>query len=216
MKLDFGLSHTMLENIPSKWQSYQFGITYSVTLNREDLETSFAIRNTGPTEWDFQTLFHTYLAVDVSLQSCRYMTGSYGLEVRVWHEADKTPQDISQVTVSGLESAAYKDKTQGGKTVNGESEAITISGEVDRAYSSDPGQPIVVSESKKPKYEITRDLLSDVVVWNPWVEKAKSMPDFGPEDGYKKMICVETGSVAAWNTLEAGDTWEGGQRIRLL
>jgi len=55
-----------------------------------------------------------------------------------------------------------------------------------------------------------------VVVWNPWVEKAKGMADFGPEDGYKKMVCVETGSVAAWNTLEAGDTWEGGQRIKRL
>jgi len=128
----------------------------------------------------------------------------------------KTLQDISQVAVSGLESTAYKDKTQGGKTLNGESGAITISGEVDRAYTSDPAQPIVVTENSKPKYEITRDLLSDVVVWNPWVEKAKGMADFGPEDGYKKMICVETGSVAAWNTLEAGDTWEGGQRIRIL
>ena len=66
VKLDFGLSNTMLENIPSEWKKYQFGITYSVTLNKEDLETSFAIRNTGPTDWEFQTLFHTYLAVDVS------------------------------------------------------------------------------------------------------------------------------------------------------
>jgi len=59
-------------------------------------------------------------------------------------------------------------------------------------------------------------MLSDVVVWNPWDAKAKSMADFGPEDGWKKMVCVETGSVAQWNTLEAGDTWEGGQRIRTL
>ena len=58
----------MLENIPSEWRKYQFGITYSVTLNKEDLETSLAIRNTGPTDWEFQTLFHTYLAVDVSFQ----------------------------------------------------------------------------------------------------------------------------------------------------
>ena len=58
----------MLENIPSEWKKYQFGITYSVTLNKEDIETSLAIRNTGPTDWEFQTLFHTYLAVDVSFQ----------------------------------------------------------------------------------------------------------------------------------------------------
>ena len=67
VKLDFGLSNTMVGNIPSKWKTYQFGITYSVTLNKYDLETSLAIRNTGEQEWEFQTLFHTYLAVDVSL-----------------------------------------------------------------------------------------------------------------------------------------------------
>ena len=59
----------MLENIPSEWKKYQFGITYSVTLNKEDLETSLAIRNTGPTDWEFHTLFHTYLAVDVSFHA---------------------------------------------------------------------------------------------------------------------------------------------------
>lgn len=66
MKLDFGLSNSMLDDIPSKWKDYHFGITYSVTLNKDDLETSFAIRNTGEEEWEFQTLFHTYLAVGVS------------------------------------------------------------------------------------------------------------------------------------------------------
>lgn len=125
-------------------------------------------------------------------------------------------QDISTVSISGLESASYKDKTQGRKTVQGEQGAISISGEVDRTYSSDPSQPIIVAEKNQPKYEITRDLLSDVVVWNPWVDKAKGMADFGPQDGYKRMVCVETGSVATWNTLEAGDTWEGGQRIRTV
>ena len=57
----------MIKNVPSEWKNYEFGITYSVTLNREDLETSLAIRNTGKMDWEFQTLFHTYLAVDVSL-----------------------------------------------------------------------------------------------------------------------------------------------------
>lgn len=66
VKLDFGLSNTMLDDIPSQWKKYHFGITYSVTLNKDDLETSFAIRNTGEEDWEFQTLFHTYLAVDVS------------------------------------------------------------------------------------------------------------------------------------------------------
>ena len=73
-----------------------------------------------------------------------------------------------------------------------------------------------MSEKGAAEYEVTRDMLADVVVWNPWIEKAKGMADFGPEDGYKQMICVEAGSVSAWNSLEAGDAWEGGQRIKTI
>lgn len=93
---------------------------------------------------------------------------------------------------------------------------ISIESETDRIYNAPPEQAIKVLEHGKDRYELSRDMLSDVVVWNPWIEKAKGMADFGPEDGYKNMICVEAGSVSAWNTLEAGDTWEGGQRIKAL
>ena len=67
VKLDFGLSNTMLDKIPSEWKSYQFGITYSVTLGKDDLETTLAIRNTGEKDFEFQTLLHSYWAIDVSL-----------------------------------------------------------------------------------------------------------------------------------------------------
>jgi glucose-6-phosphate 1-epimerase len=33
------------------------------------------------------------------------------------------------------------------------------------------------------------------VVWNPWVEKAEQMPDFGGEE-FHQMVCVESGNVA--------------------
>lgn len=66
MKLDFGLSNNMLGDIPSEWKNYQFGITYSVTLGKDDLETTLAIRNTGEKDFEFQTLLHSYWAIDVS------------------------------------------------------------------------------------------------------------------------------------------------------
>ena len=122
-------------------------------------------------------------------------------------------QNISEVSVSGLEKVSFADKVGGGKKE--ESGAITISSEVDRVYHVDPSQEIVVAEKQKPRLEFTRDMLPDVVVWNPWIEKSKTMSDLAPEDAYKRFICVETGSVS-WNTLEAGDTWEGGQRIKAV
>ncbi|KAL8905942.1 MAG: hypothetical protein Q9207_002323 [Kuettlingeria erythrocarpa] len=170
-----------------KWK-YSFNLTYSVTLSQDNLETSLVVRNTGSSNYDFQVLFHSYFAVD----------------------------DISRTTVSGLEGAAFIDKTQGAKEVEPAQKPISISSETDRVYTIAAEKPITIAEDGIKRYEITRDMLNDVVVWNPWIEKAKGMADFGPEDGYKKMICVEAGSVSAWNTLEAGDTWEGGQRIKAL
>ncbi|KAL8787795.1 MAG: hypothetical protein Q9213_001982 [Squamulea squamosa] len=171
----------------SKWD-YQFNLTYSITLSQDSLETSLVVRNTGSSNYDFHVLFHTYLAIN----------------------------NISETTVTGLEKAAFKDKVQGGKEIQPAEKPISIDSETDRIYTTAPEQVIKILENGKDRYELTRDMLSDVVVWNPWIEKAKGMADFGPEDGYKKMICVEAGSVSAWNTLEAGETWEGGQRIKAL
>lgn len=56
----------MLDNVKSEWKDYQFGITYSVTLGREDLETGFAIRNTGSIDFEFKALLHSYWAIYVS------------------------------------------------------------------------------------------------------------------------------------------------------
>lgn len=54
------------DNLPSEWKNYSFGITYSVTLGKDGLETTLAIRNTGEKEFAFQTLLHTYFRIDVS------------------------------------------------------------------------------------------------------------------------------------------------------
>ena len=42
------------------------------------------------------------------------------------------------------------------------------------------------------------------------------MSDFGPEDGWKKMVCVEAGSVEGFARLEGGETWEGAQIVKAL
>lgn len=126
------------------------------------------------------------------------------------------PQDISHTTITGFESAPFHDKVLKNPTSPPAESPIKISSETDRVYTTDPSQLITVLENGKPRFEFTRDMLPDVVVWNPWEAKAKTMADFGPEGAYHHMVCVEAGSVSAWNTLEAGDTWEGGQRIKAI
>lgn len=73
--------------------------------------------------------------------------------------------------------------------------------------------PVTVVESGKTSFSILRDNLSNVVVWNPWIEKANGLGDFEPKEGYKNMLCIEPGSVSGWQTLEPGDAFEGAQTI---
>ena len=70
------------------------------------------------------------------------------------------------------------------------------------------------SEDGKPRFDITRDNIKDTVTWNPWIEKAKSMGDFAPDDGYKNMVCVEVGAVDGWQKLDKGEVFEGGMLVK--
>jgi glucose-6-phosphate 1-epimerase len=72
---------------------------------------------------------------------------------------------------------------------------------------------VSIIENGQPLFTITRKELNTVTVWNPWVENAKKMSDFGDEE-YKGMVCVEPGAVKSWSVLEGGDAWEGTQTIR--
>jgi glucose-6-phosphate 1-epimerase len=93
---------------------------------------------------------------------------------------------------------------------------VTITGEVDRVYKSIPQDTTTIVEGGSPRFDVVRDNLQDTVVWNPWKEKAASMGDFSPDDGYRNMICVEVGAVNGWQKLEKGEVFEGGQTIKSL
>ena len=43
---------------------------------------------------------------------------------------------------------------------------------------------------------MAKDCSNATVVWNPWIAKARQMPDFGDEE-YERMVCVESGNVAS-------------------
>ncbi|OAX84237.1 hypothetical protein ACJ72_01399 [Emergomyces africanus] len=192
VKLDFGLSTGMLsDKFKSDWP-YNFGLMYSVTLSKGSLGTSLQVQNKGPQPFDFQVLLHSYFKVE----------------------------DVTKVRILNLQSKTYTDKVLDASTHVESSPALAITQETDRVYQSlDPKVPILITNSddssdNKPLFSISRESLNDVVVWNPWIEKAKGMADFAPQDGYKNMVCVEAGSVVGWQTLEAGETWECGQVVK--
>lgn len=65
VKLDFGLSSSMLDEASRKKWPYEFGLVYSVTLGKGKLECQLHVQNKGDQSFEFQCLFHTYLVVKV-------------------------------------------------------------------------------------------------------------------------------------------------------
>jgi glucose-6-phosphate 1-epimerase len=119
------------------------------------------------------------------------------------------------VTVEGLESTPFLNKVPSTSEAPAANAPIAFTQETDRVYMNTAQRITTVLQDRKPVFEVKRDEgLTDVVVWNPWPEKAGGMSDFGPSDGWKRMVCVEAGKVAEWTKVEGGESWEGGQRMR--
>lgn len=116
-----------------------------------------------------------------------------------------------------MKGASYIDKVDAKKEKSEGDGEVKIAGETDRVYTpvAGPGAAVEIKEAGKTVFSVVRDNLNDVVVWNPWTEKAKGMADFAPKDGYRQMVCVEAGSVRGWQTLEPGDAFEGAQTISI-
>jgi len=117
---------------------------------------------------------------------------------------------ISEVQVLGLEGTTYTDSLAGGAKVVQEG-PVVFDKEVDRIYVAAPH--VIKIKSGSSTLEVHKVNFPDAVVWNPWIDKSKSMGDFGDEE-YKEMLCIEP-SVAGSGpvVLEPGKTWSAQQKL---
>ena len=130
------------------------------------LSLALTVRNTGPLPLPFEEALHTYLAVS----------------------------DVRQCRVSGLEGAAFVDKTAAGARRPGEPAPIVVAAETDRVYPGTGAAVTVEDAAWARRIVVSKTGSRTTVVWNPWVAKAKAMPDFGDEE-WPGMLCVETANA---------------------
>lgn len=138
--------------------------TFIVTVG-ETLVMELVVRNSGVDSASFESCLHTYCQI-----------GS-----------------IETASVHGLTGCTYLDKVLTGEHTE-TPDAIRISGDVDRVYF-DTSAPVEIQDPTLGRRILVAKSGSDsTVVWNPWIEKAKAMGDFG-NDEYLRMVCVESGNV---------------------
>ncbi len=144
---------------------HDFALRLHVALGAR-LTMTLAVTNTSFEPWTYEEALHTYLAVG----------------------------DVTTAIVSGLEGAAYLDKTDAMARKLHPEEPMRIMGEVDRIFPGHTAACVVEDSVLKRHVRVDKRGSATTVVWNPWTERARALPDLGDEE-CKRMVCVETANV---------------------
>jgi glucose-6-phosphate 1-epimerase len=145
---------------------HAFTARLRLTIGRE-LSVAFEVENTGADAFDYELALHTYLGVS----------------------------DVRNVEVSGLGDAIYDDKVSGERALRQGREPLRFTGETDRVYDSS-ARVTVLDLARKRRLVIDKTCSATTVVWNPWIDKAKRMADFG-DDEWPGMLCIEAANTGA-------------------
>jgi len=130
------------------------------------LTMELTVHNAGREPFTFEEALHTYLAVS----------------------------DVRQISIDGLQKTPYIDKVGGTRDMPGSPDPIRITAETDRVYLNTPATCTVHDPGWQRSVSVAKTGSQSTVVWNPWIDKAKAMPDFG-DDEWPNMLCVESANV---------------------
>jgi D-hexose-6-phosphate mutarotase len=174
-----------LPDCPEAAKVTPFALEFTVSVG-EALEMTLAVTNTSKDrDFMFEDCLHTY-----------FMVG-----------------DINAVSIIGLKGRTYVDKVDDFQKKREAGDAIYISTEVNRIYEDTSGPIEIVDTKLRRRVRMETQGADSTVVWNPWIARAKEMPDFGDEE-YLRMVCVESGNVAK-NHVTLGPGRTASLRVKL-
>ncbi len=144
---------------------HEFVLRHRIAFGAQ-LDLQLEVGNVSAAPIQFEEALHTYLAV------C----------------------DVRHVRVTGLEGAAYLDKVDAFQRKLEGAEPIRITGETDRIYLNTQSDCVLDDPGLSRQITVEKSGSDATVVWNPWIAKAKAMPDFGDNE-WPAMLCIETANV---------------------
>lgn len=109
--------------------------------------------------------------------------------------------NIEASLLEGLDGKSYIDKTQNENVFLHEG-LLDIKQETDRVYL-DTREVQIRDEQNQRVIAIKSEKATAMVVWNPWTEKCKSIPDLEDKD-YKRFVCVEAANFPEPVLIEPG------------
>ena len=102
--------------------------------------------------------------------------------------------DVRSVSIDGLAGCTYFGKVTGGANqVQGDG-PVGFAGETDNVYLHSRATCVLDDPGMGRKIHVAKRGSRSTVVWNPWIDKARSMPNFG-DDEWPEMLCIETANA---------------------
>ncbi len=140
-------------------------------------------------------------------------TGAQALEFTAALHTYLAVREVEASRLEGLHGFEYRDKTDANRIKRDSGDVLLIEAETDRVYHG-VNRPLLLREYHR-SLGINADGFEDVVVWNPWVERSAVIADL-PDDGFRRMLCVEAAAARAPVRLLGGETWWGRQTLVAL
>jgi len=130
------------------------------------LRVRLSIRNPGNTPYECTGALHTYFNIS----------------------------DITQIRILGLQHVEYLETIYSAEPSTQQDAAITFDKETDRVYRNTDADCLIEDPGLDRGVRNHKVGSLSTVVWNPWTEKAKRMPDYA-DDEFPTMVCVETANT---------------------
>jgi len=143
----------------------EFEVRVRVTTAGRSLSVAVETKNVGAGELVLTEALHTYFRVS----------------------------DVRKVSVTGLAGEPYWCKVTDTTGREG-GEPVTFTGQFDRVYKGAVGETVLHDGGMGREIRIAKRGSRSTVVWNPWIEKAAAMADFG-DDEWPEMLCIETANA---------------------
>ena len=154
-----------------------FRVVYRVTVGPA-LRLEMTVTNDSAESVVFEQAFHTYLTVG----------------------------DVRRISVHGLDGVTYIDKLDESSRKIQPDSPVTFEAETDSVYLDTEAAVRIQDPTLNRTIAVSKQGSRSTVVWNPWIAKAKRMPDFG-DDEWPGMVCIESGNIADDSVrLEPGGT----------
>lgn len=169
----------------------------SINANDDTVTVTLLVRSDASTKplWpsDFELRLRAAFGVQLTLQLEITNTDKQPLRAEEALHSYFTVGDVRQAAIEGLDATAYIDKTDG-NTRKTQSGNVRITAETDRVYLDTANSVRIVDPVLRRRILIKKEHSLNSVVWNPWIEKAHSLSDFG-DDEWPSMVCVEPSNV---------------------